>query len=318
MSEVDIVIPCFNCAPWLGALVESILGQEGPSWRIIARDDGSNDETASLLMGWERRLGEKMTVLANPDKRNLGLSGSYGAVLAATTAPWVLTADPDDVWLPGHLRRVTEALRQAESELGSRTPVAICTDAAVIDGSDNPVCHSYWRWTRSNPRRIDRVADVAMESPVLASTMAVNRALLDLALPIPAGVMAQDWWFALVAVAFGRIRPLNEVSILYRRHSSNVSGVPFGFSISAALQRLVVEPAAARARLQKVLYAEASPLAEIFVERFRPRLAKKDAAALTALSELRARGPVGRRLLLLRHGLRFSSILKSCVALALC
>ena len=65
------------------------------NWRLIARDDGSPDGTLALLNDWQERLGARMILLDPDAPKNLGLIGNYDAVLAATTARWVLTADPD-------------------------------------------------------------------------------------------------------------------------------------------------------------------------------------------------------------------------------
>jgi glycosyltransferase involved in cell wall biosynthesis len=316
--EIDIAIPCYNSAPWLDRTINSILRQDTPSWRIVARDDGSKDTTVDRLEFWRRQLGSRMIVLPNPERRNLGIAGSYSAVLAATAAPWVLTADPDDIWLPGHLERVAEALRQTESLVGAHAPIAVCTDAAVVDEHENPIAASYWRWTRSDPTRVGRVIDIAMESPLLGSTMGVNRALLDVALPIPPEAVGQDWWFALAAAAFGQIRALEEVTILYRRHSSNQSGSPFGSSIVDAVRHSLVAPGSARKRLHKVLFEDASPQARAFVERYRTQLHRRDVVALSALGALGHRGPLARRLSLIHHRLGFASPLKNWVTLALC
>ena len=44
-----------------------------------------------------------------------------------------------------------------------------------------------------------------MDCAVLGSTMAMNRAVLRAALPMPVGAAYQDWYMALVTIAFGRL-----------------------------------------------------------------------------------------------------------------
>ena len=312
-------MPCYNSAFWLDGMIESILIQDGPPWRIVARDDGSQDATAERLAAWQTRLGaRRMLVLENPRGENLRIAASYTAVLQATTAPWILTADPDDIWLPGHLARIAQALRGAEARMGSRVPIAVCTDATVIDERQNPVASSYWRWVRSSPRRVERLLDVAMENPALGSTMGVNRALIDLALPVPRESGAQDWWLALTAAAFGRLYAIEEVSILYRRHEGNHMKDPFGNSILDAVRISLAAPATARSRIQTLLFDRIGPQATVFVERYGARLSGKDAEGLRALAALAASGPIGRRLSIVRHGFGFASPVKNCGMLVFC
>src|ERR1700719_4016830 len=103
MAEIEIAIPAYNCAAWLDDLIESILQQDVDNWRLVARDDASTDDTAARLATWKQRLGERMMIVEGSDRRNLGLVGNYNTVLSATTSPWVMLADADDVWRPGKL-----------------------------------------------------------------------------------------------------------------------------------------------------------------------------------------------------------------------
>jgi glycosyltransferase involved in cell wall biosynthesis len=315
---IDIAMPCYNSAPWIDGMIESVLAQDGPSWRIVARDDGSQDATVERLAAWQARLGDRLVVLENTTGENLRIAASYTAVLRATSAPWILTADPDDIWLPGHLARIANALRQTESIMGSHIPAAVCTNATVIDERQNPVAPSYWGWVRSSPRRVSRLLDVAMENPALGSTMGVNRALLDLALPIPRESGAQDWWLALTATAFGRLSAIEEVSILYRRHEGNHMKDPFGNSILDAVRISLAAPTTARGRIQQLLFNRIGPQATVFVERYGSRLTRKDTEGLSALAALKACGPMGRRMSIVRHGFSFASRVKNLGMLVFC
>lgn len=315
-GPVDIAMPTYNCGPWLDQTMDSILAQDFNRWRLIVRDDRSSDDTNRALAEWQARLGERMTILPDSGARNLGVTGNYNAVLSAATADWVMSADPDDVWLPGKILRTCQALKEAEAEFGVTAPIAICTDATVVDGVGQPIAPSYWRWSRLGLTRIGEAPRVAMESVALGSTMVMNRALLEAALPIPAAAPYQDWWLALVAAAFGHLLPLSEQTILYRRHGSNETADPYSSALGSALLRAVTAPGAARRRLRKVV-AQSSAIAGAFVERYRSCLEPRDAIALELLAKLSSLGPLERRVAVLRHGLWFSSPVKNLGLLAL-
>lgn len=135
-------MPAYNCAAWIDAFMGSLLAQNVEGWRLIVRDDKSQDNTGDELAKWQGELGKRMTVLPDSGKCNLGLIGNYTAVLTAATAPYVMSADPDDVWLPGKITRTMQAMRAAEATSGAGPPVAICTDAAVVDGNSRPIAPS--------------------------------------------------------------------------------------------------------------------------------------------------------------------------------
>jgi glycosyltransferase involved in cell wall biosynthesis len=313
--DVEVALPAYGCAPYVDACLESVtsqlgqLGQFGAA-RIVSRDDASKDDTAAKLSAWQDKLGPaRMTLLDGP-AGNLGVIGNYNAVLSATRAPYVMTADPDDVWLPGKAEQTLAAMREATTRWGDRTPIAVCTDAEVVDAAGQPVAPSFWQWSRMAPDAPMTTRRVAMESVALGSTMVVNRALLDLALPIAQGAMYQDWWLALVAAAFGRLVALPRRTVAYRRHDANSTGAPYSASLRSALRRALRDPEGPRRRLRLVL-GHASRQAGAFVARFGHRLPAGDAAALRALAALPTSAPLARRAALVRHGLWFGQPLKN-------
>lgn len=310
MTDVDIVLPCYNAAAWVDTFVNGLLRLDMPSWRLIARDDGSSDNTLAILQRWQTDLGDRMLLVdssAAAAPRNLGVIGSYNAVLAATSARWILTADPDDVWLPNHVSVVLEALSREAAD----TPVAVVTDAVVVNEDLSFVAPSFWRWSHNLPRAHATVRRMAMESPALGSTMAVNRALLDVALPIASNAAYQDWWLALAASAFGVLVTIPEATILYRRHEQSITKNPFAFSLTRAVRRV----SQARTRVD-FLIRQAGKQAAAFVERYESRLSSRDVAALRALAALPEMNPFARRAAVVRHGLWFTWWMKNLGLLA--
>lgn len=306
--DVDIVLPCFNAGAWIDPFMNRLLSLDLPPWRLVARDDGSSDDSLAVLRRWQARLGPRM-LLVEAGGGNLGVNGNYNAVLAATSARWILTADPDDVWLPNHAVTLG-ALIEAEKRLGAEVPIAVATDAVVVDEDLAFVAPSFWRWSHNVPKKRAPLRRMAMESPALGSTMAVNRALLDAALPIPPGAAYQDWWLVLVATAFGALVTLPEATILYRRHEQSMTKGPFAASLSAALRRTLRAPTAGRARVD-FLIRQAARQAESFVQTYQTRLATRDVAALRALAALPEMNPITRRAAVIRHGLWFTWWMKN-------
>jgi glycosyltransferase involved in cell wall biosynthesis len=310
MQEIDIAIPAYNCAPWLDDLIESMLQQDVDNWRIIARDDASTDGTASHLALWKERLGDRMMIIDSFGGRNLGPVGNYNAILKATTSDWVMLADSDDVWRPGKVSLTLRAMRAAEATHGTTTPVLVFTDAEVVDERLQPIAESYWRWSRANLAAANVFHRVLVDSPAISSTMMVNRALVDLALPMTGAVWSQDWWAMMVAVAFGHIVRLDERTILYRRHSANDSLEPYAATTKGMVRHLLAAPRSARKKLYRLI-DQFAPQSGAFAERFHHELSASDLEALEAASRLPYVGGIRRRWSVLRHGLWFGSLSKN-------
>ena len=298
--------------------MESLRAQEGAVWHLIARDDASIDGTPVSLLAWKKRLGDRMTLIENIDRNNLGVVENFNTLLGSTRGRWVMTADPDDIWLPEKIGRSLGVLREAETRFGEATPLAVFTDLEVIDEQEHVIARSYWRWAHNDPDRISKITHVAMETPAIGPTMVVNRALLNLALPIPRATHTQDWWLAMVAAAFGHLIAIKDQTVRYRRHASNDSSPPAYTSMGELARNILTAPGKLKRRLEKVLYEQTTPLAGAFVERYRDQLNLHDVSALEALAGLRSRGPIRRRMDVLRHGLWFASPLKNVGFILLC
>ena len=88
---VSVIIPLYNAAPWIGAAVESAIGQSWPNLEVIVVDDGSTDgslETARAL------ASDRVTVLAQP---NAGASAARNRGLSVARGDYVQYLDADDL-----------------------------------------------------------------------------------------------------------------------------------------------------------------------------------------------------------------------------
>jgi glycosyltransferase involved in cell wall biosynthesis len=100
---VSIVIPAFNQAGYLVEAIESVLAQDYPQIELIVLDDGSSDETPSVIARFARRLRhERHDNMGQAQTLNKGWGMSRGTILSYLAA--------DDYLLPGAVRRSVENL----------------------------------------------------------------------------------------------------------------------------------------------------------------------------------------------------------------
>ena len=106
-APVAIVIPCFNDGATLPATIASIRNGVPPA-ELVVVDDGSTDPlTLEVLADLER---EGLRVVHQP---NLGQAKAAMAGVAATSAPYVMRFDADDLMESGGLELLTHALDRA-------------------------------------------------------------------------------------------------------------------------------------------------------------------------------------------------------------
>jgi glycosyltransferase involved in cell wall biosynthesis len=242
-SPIEVVLPTYNGALYLEAQLASIYVQSIRPGRVLLRDDGSSDATPELILGLQKRYGDWLQVL--PFDGNLGCTANVNRLLEATTAPYVGLADQDDFWLPQKLEQAMALMQQLEGQHGNSTPLLTHSDLELMDGQAHPLGCRYIQRQRLDPQRTQLV-DLALTNVVTGCTALFNRALLQMALPIPTEALMHDWWLALVASAFGQIALVEQPGVLYRQHGANVLGAPgLGFRYwRQRLQSLLADPAA--------------------------------------------------------------------------
>lgn len=105
---VSIITPTFNRARLLRETIESVLAQDYPNFEYLVLDDGSTDDTQTLLAQYGDRLrafhhenmGETLTV-------NRGFSLARGEILGVLSS--------DDLYVPSTVRTMVESLQQHPS-----------------------------------------------------------------------------------------------------------------------------------------------------------------------------------------------------------
>jgi glycosyltransferase involved in cell wall biosynthesis len=137
-------MPVRNEERYVEAGIHSILGQTFTDFELIAVDDGSTDETASIL----RRLAEEDLRIVIIRLNGEGLVSALNAGVARARGDYVARMDADDVSRPGRLERQVAELdrRPALGVLGTRVRY-IDADGKPGSSWDVPVGERLVRWT---------------------------------------------------------------------------------------------------------------------------------------------------------------------------
>lgn len=117
---VSVVIPAYNAAWCVGKAIDSVLAQDFRDFEVIVVNDGSTDETASVLAGY----GETIRVV---NQVNGGLSNARNSGIREARGEFVAFLDADDWWLPGKLRQQVALMRQ-HPEVGFSSTTARVED----------------------------------------------------------------------------------------------------------------------------------------------------------------------------------------------
>lgn len=294
--EVDILLSTFNGERFIVEQLESILSQSFVRWRILIRDDGSTDQTRVICETYARRFSDRITVLED-GAGNLGVTKSFGQLLGRSSAPYIMFCDQDDVWLPDKIAFQLNEIKALESVQGSQQPLAVFTDALVVDAALRPIAGSLLRYINREGDRGRALNRLCVEANCYGCTMILNRALVERVGHMPDGVISHDWWCGLVAATFGALTFVDSAPIKHRRHATNVSATKKNSWIRYLRER----PSLFKHRdwIQRVFTQ-----CEVFAQTYSGQYQGKPQRLFTDLARLRQSNWIARRWLLLRHRVR--------------
>lgn len=91
--QVSVILPTYNRAWTLENAIDSVLAQDYPAIELIVVNDGSNDDTGTLLNQYRGQL----TVITQENK---GVSAARNAGIRQCHGEFVALLDSDDEWRP--------------------------------------------------------------------------------------------------------------------------------------------------------------------------------------------------------------------------
>jgi glycosyltransferase involved in cell wall biosynthesis len=136
-KNVTVLIASFNHGPFLSYQLESLLAQTIPPKRIIVLDDGSTDDTQSLLTSYK----EKNSIQVLCHEKNLGIHAAYRRLMNEVDTEFFALVSADDLltreWCET-MASLLEAYPKAKFAISNtfvvEGEIVIATD--LIDGSN--------------------------------------------------------------------------------------------------------------------------------------------------------------------------------------
>ncbi|MBC2601117.1 glycosyltransferase [Puniceicoccus vermicola] len=110
MSEISIIIPCFNHGQYLEEAVESVRQQLVPVEEIVIVDDGSDDPETLRVLEKVAKI-DRVTVLS---QENAGPAAARNLAIREVRTPFVASLDADDRLLPDFVEKLLPKIKADE------------------------------------------------------------------------------------------------------------------------------------------------------------------------------------------------------------
>lgn len=216
--KLCILLASYNGEKYISEQLDSIINQTYKNWELIIRDDGSKDETVTILNKYEKK-DERIKILRD-DKGNLGFLKNFEELLFNAKEEFILFSDQDDFWLKNKLEKFVEKIRDLDEKVLSK-PLLIHCNSLVCDDKLEIIKEEFIdskiaKKTNSNIYFFEYI--------VQGSTSMVNKKMIKESLPFLKNVTLHDRYFHLLSQFLGTRVFIDESLVKYRQHERNEIG----------------------------------------------------------------------------------------------
>ena len=218
MSNIAVLMSTYNGQKYIREQIDCILSQKDVDVQLFIRDDGSSDDTVSIV----KEYTEKYPNVHFYQGENLGVGSSFMdlAYHVNTDYDYYAFSDQDDNWLPEKLSCGISKLQ------GQEGPVLYCSNQILVDKDEN-------RMGMRHEKALDcSWMQIMCNNKISGCTMVWNKELQKILIepsrrPTPEllRIRIHDVWVGMVAATVGKIIYDENGYILYRQHENNVVGV---------------------------------------------------------------------------------------------
>jgi glycosyltransferase involved in cell wall biosynthesis len=229
IPKISIAMCTYNGQRFLAEQLQSFLDQTVHPDELIVCDDGSVDDSVSMVRAFAARAPFLVRVICNP--KNLGYIRNFEQAIAQCTGDLIFLCDQDDVWVT----RKIQALRDvflAEPRVG-----LVLHDFVRINAEGGPCDFPEERYGElqllgtelPDEVRAHGIRVFMLPSPRAwcGCMMAFRREWLSVLLPIYPGKGHDDYILKLLGL-LTEVRFVGEPLIQYRMHSSNFNNHEVG------------------------------------------------------------------------------------------
>lgn len=221
MPTASVAMATYNGARFIGAQLDSILAQSELPDEIVITDDGSTDDTLSIIAAFAARSQVPIRVHANAER--LGFAPNFMKAIGLCRSELIFLCDQDDIWAEHKVARMKAAFEDPQ--------VWLAYHGALVVTADNTPLYQLYRGDEERALLAVQPMHPWYQSYGLTQVFRAElrncddlwKRSLD-HVHVEGVPLTHDQWYFFVAQLFGRIAYVDEVLVRYRQHGANAFG----------------------------------------------------------------------------------------------
>lgn len=170
----SVALCTYNGEQYIRQQIESIINQTLPVDEIVVCDDGSTDETLSIIESFRENTSVDIRIYRN--ETNLGVCANFQKAVDLCNGDIIFLSDQDDVWHNDKVETIVNYFYHNHQKH------VVFTDGQLIDGSGKAISNgTLWRCFGINDKCLKQIEDgfgieiFAFENRATGATMAIRR-----------------------------------------------------------------------------------------------------------------------------------------------
>jgi Glycosyl transferase family 2 len=218
---ISVAMCTYNGGRFLKEQLESINAQTLLPDELVVCDDGSSDDTPSILQKFAESAPFQVRIFRNG--QNVGSTKNFQRAIELCQGELIALCDQDDVWESQKLRTLHDQLTRSGAG-------GVFSNAELIDGNSQLMGRRLWQsiyFTLIEQQQwLDDhcLACLLKKNVATGATMLFRSDLRSSLLPVPDGWI-HDAWFAWMLILHSKLELVSEPLLRYRVHAEQQLGV---------------------------------------------------------------------------------------------
>lgn len=201
---ISVCIATYNGEKYIQYQIKSILSQLNKDDELIISDDGSTDNTLSIIYSF---IDDRISVFENSFSSPIK---NFEFLIKQSKGDFIFLSDQDDIWSDSKLDEFMKAF------IKDKKTLLVISDLAKINSKGEILSSTFFKKSFKSNMIFNLI-----KNNYIGCSLAFKKELKKYILPFPKGIGMHDWWIGLCAVIFSQVIYLDKQLTYYRIHGNN-------------------------------------------------------------------------------------------------
>lgn len=209
MSKITVLMPVYNGEKYLKEAIDSILKQTYEDYEFLIINDGSTDNTETIIKSYQDRR-----IVYYKNEQNKGLIYTLNKGLKLAKGEYIARMDADDISLP---ERFNKQMDFMDTHLNI---CACCTNAVTINMVGKRISKKWWEKSSIPVEWL-----ILFANPMMHPSMFIRKSFLDMHnfLYDSKSYICEDYDLWTRFTLYSKMARLDDVLLLYRNSKDSVT-----------------------------------------------------------------------------------------------